>query len=236
MNPFTLRLKIKWNNHQPTYFLLVYYLYLHHKYLHFIKAFYIIFRVTLMLAYAAKCGVAVHAGSAASSAQWRVTKVKAKAASSKVCSSMFGRNRRPRCCGTQEGSRLTEDEGWSYTWSLSLGGGGGVGRSPSLHGAAWASASMKESVERVLMRRGARRRRLLGVHGSLTWARSEGDTILLSSSASANHGGTCRGAMGSRSGMKAGFSIPPAYITFTLWKQRLHICETWWWTVVPPLL
>lgn len=110
-------------------------------------------------------------------------------------------------------------------WSLSLGGGGGGGGrcSPPLCGAIWASASMKESVECVLMRRGARRRRLLGVQGRLTWARSEGDTMLLLSSASANHGGICSGAAGSRSGMKAGFSTPTAHITFTLWKKWHHI-------------
>lgn len=78
--------------------------------------------------------------------------------------------------------------------SLSLGGGGGGGGGgcwPSLCGAAWPSASVKESVERVLMRRGARRRRLPGVHGSVTWARVDGATVALSSSASANQGGIC---------------------------------------------
>lgn len=78
---------------------------------------------------------------------------------------------------------------------------------------------MKESVERVLMRRGVRRLRWLGIQGMLTWARSEGDTILLLSSASANHGGICSWATGSRSGMKAGFSTPTAHITFTLGKK-----------------
>lgn len=100
-----------------------------------------------------------------------------------------------------------------YMWSPSLwegggGGGGGSCSSSSLCCVAGVSASMKESVEWVLMRSGARRRRLLGVHGSLTWALCEGATMLLSSSASASHGGICIGAMGSRSGMKAGFSIP----------------------------
>ena len=94
-------------------------------------------------------------------------------------------------------------------WVPSLRGGGG---SSVLSCVAGLSASTKESVERVLIRRGARRRRLLGVQGSLTWALWEGATLLalLSNSASASHGGICMGSMGSISGMKAGFSIPAA--------------------------
>lgn len=126
--------------------------------------------------------------------------------------------------------RLKADRGqvgWCYMWLPSLwggrgggGGGGGGSCSSSLCCVAGASASMKESVERVLMRRGARRRRLLGVHGSLSWARSEGATMLLSSSASASHGGICTCAMGSRSGMKAGFSIPAG------WKKVAELAST----------
>lgn len=102
-----------------------------------------------------------------------------------------------------------------YMRSPSGGGGGGCGGggswSSSLGWAAGASASMKESVEWVLLRRGARRRRLLGVHGSLTWARCDGATMPLSSSASASQGGIWTWDMGSMSGMKAGFSIPSGW-------------------------
>lgn len=107
---------------------------------------------------------------------------------------------------------------WCYMWSPSLGGGGG-GCSLSLCCMAGASACTKESVERVLMRRGARRRRLLGVHGSLTCARSEGATMPLSCSASASHGGICIWSLGSRSGMKAGFSIPPG------WRENTELAQ-----------
>lgn len=108
---------------------------------------------------------------------------------------------------------------WCYMWSPSLGGGGGDWCSLSLCCMAGASACTKESVERVLMRRGARRRRLLGVHGSLTCARSEGTTMPLSSSASASHGGICIWSLGSRSGMKAGFSIPPG------WRESTELAQ-----------
>lgn len=71
------------------------------------------------------------------------------------------------------------------------------------------SANMKESVDRVLIRSGARRRRLLGVQGKPVWALCDGATpVALSGSPSANQGGICTGDMESRSGMKAGFSIP----------------------------
>lgn len=110
---------------------------------------------------------------------------------------------------------IQNEGGWCYNWLQSVwggggGGDGGGGRSCSLahRCALGASAMAKESVERVLRRRGARRRRLLGVHGRLSWARSEGATVLLSSSASASQGGICSWSMGSRSGMKAGFSMP----------------------------
>ena len=82
-----------------------------------------------------------------------------------------------------------------------MAGGGGVRGT---------SACRKESSERVLMRGGARRRRSLGPRGSRTWARCEGATLLLSSSDSDSQGWVCTGARGSRSGMKAGFSIPAA--------------------------
>lgn len=97
------------------------------------------------------------------------------------------------------------------------GDGGGGSSSSSLCWAAGASASMKESVEWVLLRSGARRRRLLGVQGSLTWARCDGATMPLSSSASASHGGIWTWDMGSRSGMKAGFSIPSG------WRREIFI-------------
>lgn len=108
--------------------------------------------------------------------------------------------------------------GWCYRWLSSVWGGGGGGDggggsccSSPLRCTLGASAMAKESVERMLRRRGARRRRLLGVHGRLSWARSEGATVLLSSSASANHGGICSWAMESWSGMKAGFSMPSGW-------------------------
>lgn len=88
-------------------------------------------------------------------------------------------------------------------WEGGGGGGGGGSSSSSLCCVAGVSASMKESVERVLARSGARWRRLLG---SLTWALWDGATMLPSSSASASHGGMC--SPESSSGMKAGFSIP----------------------------
>lgn len=121
------------------------------------------------------------------------------------------------------------EAGWCYRWLSSLWGGGGGGDGgggsccSSLHCALGASAMAKESVERVLRRRGARRRRLLGVHGRLSWARSEGATVLLSSSASASHGGICSWAMGSWSCMKAGFSMPAG------WKRgsQLLVIKSW---------
>lgn len=61
------------------------------------------------------------------------------------------------------------------------------------------------------MRSGARRRMLLGVQGSPAWALCEGATVGLSGSPSVIHGGICIGAMGSRSGMNAGFSIPSGH-------------------------
>lgn len=85
-----------------------------------------------------------------------------------------------------------------------MGGGGSWSSSRDCEDDDGTSASIKESVDLVLMRRGARRRRLLGVQGSPAWALCDGETV----APSANQGGICTGAMGSRSGMKAGFSIP----------------------------
>lgn len=80
----------------------------------------------------------------------------------------------------------------------------GGGKRSSVEGT---SASRKESVERVLMRRGARRWRSLGDHGSRSWALWEGATTF-STCTAATHGGVLIGPMYSSSGMKAGFSIP----------------------------
>lgn len=126
-----------------------------------------------------------------------------------------------RACSGNSNKSLGEEKR-SYMRSLSLGGGG---CSPPLCGTAGPSASASESLERVLMRGGARRRRLLGVHGRLTWARREGATTAPPSWGSANHGGICAWDVGSRSGMKAGLTIPPAHIRFKLWRRGQPAAE-----------
>lgn len=201
-----------------------YYLYIHHKYLHFIKSFlHYIQSWRLCTGWPAESNCFVQAAVLIMTVCWLARRRRAhRACAAFLCSAEGNKWNHQACVRGWLVALLcwwTEEEvGWSYNRSLSL-GGGGSGGSPSPCGVAGPSASVKELVERVLMRRGARRRWLLGVHGSVTWARWEGATVALSSSASANHGGICTWARASRSGMKAGFTIPPVDITFRLWER-----------------
>jgi len=117
-----------------------------------------------------------------------------------------------RCKGLRSGCRVKwrrrRGAGCCYRSRRGGGVGGGLGGRGRLLFAGGAAACAEELVERAPMCRGARRRRSLGVHGSLSWARCEGATGPASSSTSASHGGSGPGATGSRSGVKAGFSMP----------------------------
>lgn len=102
--------------------------------------------------------------------------------------------------------------GSSYMWLLGGEGGGCVGGSGN-----WSLFICFVSVERVLTRRSPRWPISIGDVGGLAWARSDGATMLLSSSPSASQGGICNDSVGYKSDTKAEFSIPP------WWKKKTEL-------------
>lgn len=102
--------------------------------------------------------------------------------------------------------------GSSYMWLLGDGGGGGVGGSGN-----WSLFICSVSVEQVLILRSPRWRISIGDVGGLAWARSDGATMLLSSSPSASQGGIGNESVGYKSDTKAEFSIPP------WWKKKTEL-------------